>query len=159
MQRVTLEKHQNKIPTMGKLVGGVGVCFTGMIAGYSVMPDIPAMLKGAQYMPLVAGSFGLLIGWRVLGRLQRASVWRSAQFGVIAALYMVFMALAYLGVTEMIRLMMHMQYKSLAEALTDIVAQGFQFGISLAHPKVFVTILVGGAISGIFAALAERRWH
>jgi hypothetical protein len=147
------------MPTAGRLFGGLALALTGFVAGSAVVPLLPTALKGAAILPLVMASFGLLIGWRVIGRFPGKTLTDAAMTGLRAAVYVAIWALVYLGLTEMLRMSTRMRYDTVTEAVLDIFNQGVQFGLMAAHPAVLGALLVGGVVSGIFAYWGQRVWR
>lgn len=131
---------------------------TGLCLGNLVLPVLPNMLRGAEALPVVAASFGLLIGWRVMGPMKGYGFVQSIGAGLRAATFVSIWTLAYLGAAQMLRLSLHMRYDEVSEAILDIFAQGLYYAVVLAQPQVLATLLVGGALSGILARWGARRW-
>jgi hypothetical protein len=160
MQRVVLRGSSSaRLPTISRLFGGIGLAFTGFFAGSTVMPYLPIVLKGAGVLPLVAASFGLLVGWRVIGPQVGQGYRNAMMVGLRGALYVAIWALIYLGAAQMLRLSLRLQYDSVTEAVLDVVAKGIEFGIASFQPPVIGTLLVGGVLSGIFAEWGRARWR
>ncbi|PCD75729.1 TrgA family protein [Pseudothioclava arenosa] len=157
MQRVVLRKASHGMPTMGRLFGGAGLAATGYLAGAAIVPLLPQAMKGAAILPVVAASFGLLIGWRVIGRFPGKTMREAVLTGLKAASFVLIWAMIYLGLVQMLRQAMRNRYDSVTEAVVDILNQGLQFAIMAAHPMVLGSLLVGGALSGMVALWGHRK--
>lgn len=158
MQRVVQRNISHQMPTVAKLFGAAGMAITGLCLGNLVLPVLPLMLRGAEVLPVVAASFGLLIGWRVMTPMKSYGFVQSIGAGLRAAVYVCFWTLTYLGAAQMLRLSMNQRYDGAFEALLDIFTQGLYFSVVLAQPRVLATLLVGGALSGMVARWGARRW-
>ena len=158
MQRVVQRNTSRQMPTISRLFGAIGMAVTGLCLGLLMLPDLPLMLRGAKALPGVAASFGLLVGWRVMGPIRGLSFAQGIGTGLRAAVYVLFWSLLYLGAVQMIRQAMRMRYDSVFEAILDIFTQGLYYSVVFAQPQVLGTLLVGGALSGMVARWSARRW-
>lgn len=145
------------MPTAAKLFAALALAAAGFFTGALVLPYLPAVAQSGM-LPVVAGCFGLILGWRVIGRAVGKGMWMTAQAGMRASVYMVILVLFFLGLVQMIRLSVRMRYDGPMDALTDIVSQGIEFGIAALKPDVIIVLLVGGALAGVLSEWAHRRW-
>lgn len=157
MQRVVLRNDSAMMPTMAKLVGALGLALTGVMTSQAIVPYMPEGTKMAG-LTLVAASFGLLLGWRVIGVAAEAPG-RSAAAGLRASFYLAIWGLGFLGAVQMLHKALRMRYDGPGEALADIVTEGAQLGYAALQLDVIGTLFLGGAITAIVAAWAGRRWR
>lgn len=145
------------MPTAAKLFAAVVLAIVGFLASVLVMPHLPGGSR-ASALPLVAGSLGLLLGWRVIGREVGRGMWMSAQTGMRASVYLVVLVLFFLGSVQMVHWSVRMRYDGPMEALTDIVSQGLEMGHAALRLDVVLALALGGALAGIASEWAHRRW-
>lgn len=157
MQRVVLRNDQAMMPTMAKLVGALGLAATGAMTAQAIVPYLPTGTKTGGLV-LVAASFGLLLGWRVIGPAGGAPG-RSAAAGLRASFYLALWGLGFLGAVQMLHKALRMRYDGPSEALADILTQGVEIGYASMQVDVLATLFLGGAITAILAAWAGRRWR
>lgn len=145
------------MPTAAKLFAAVVLAIAGFCTGLLVLPYLPGGTRAAA-LPLVAASFGLLLGWRVIGREAGRGLWAAVQVGLRATVYMVVLVLFFLGTVQMVRWSVRLRYDGPMDALTDIVSQGLELGQAALQVDVVVALVLGGALAGIASEWAHRRW-
>lgn len=158
MQRVVVRNSQTQIPTMAKLLAGLMLGATGFFAAQSIAPAIPAGVDGKEQLPLIMGSFGLLVGWRIVG-LRPGRRWLEAlNDGLRGGIYTVLWTFGFLGALQMLKLAMRMQYKDVLSAVTDILGQGALLGLASMGLTPVITLGLGAMLAGIASEFAYRRW-
>lgn len=145
------------MPTAAKLFAAIALAIAGFFTGALVLPYLPVVAKSG-ILPVVAACFGLILGWRVIGRAVGKGMWMTAQAGMRASVYMVVLVLFFLGLVQMVRYSTRLRYDGPMEALTDIVSQGIDFGYAALKPDVVIVLLLGGALAGVLSEWAHRRW-
>lgn len=157
MQRVVLRNNSALMPTIPKLVGALGLSLTGVFTAEAILPYLPAGTK-SEGLTLVAASFGLLLGWRVIGPAG-GEPGRSASAGLRAAFYLALWGLGFLGAVQMLNKAIRMRYDGPGDAIVDVLALGAKLGYAVLQIDVVATLFLGGAITAILAAWAGRRWR
>jgi hypothetical protein len=147
-----------QIPTMAKLFAAIALAGTGFFTANEIMPALPQGVEGADILPLVTASFGLLLGWRVVG-LHPGRRWMSALGdGLRGALYMMAWSYAFLGAAQMLKLAMRMRYDDAIEALVDIVGQGVAIAGASFGVNVLLVLACGAALAGLCSEWAFRKY-
>ena len=158
MQKVVLRDSQMALPTTAKLFGAIGLAATGFLTAELIPGKLHA---GAAIHGLatMAASFGLALGWRVIGRYAGRGMVKAAERGVHAAIYLLLWTTLFLGALQMLREMQRGRYDSPSEALLDVLAQGMRLGAEAAQPDVLGMLFCGAVLSAMMAEWAWRRWH
>jgi hypothetical protein len=158
MAKVVLRDTQMIMPTTAKLFGALGLAATGFFGSELMLPYLP---PGTQIhgLAMAAGSFGLLLGWRVIGMHPGRGMLRALQRGVNAAVYLVVSTLAFLGALQMIRMMVLGRYDGPMDAVVDILAQGLRLGADVMRPDVIGVLFCGSLVSAMLSEWAWKRWQ
>ncbi|WP_415182670.1 TrgA family protein [Phaeovulum sp.] len=146
------------MPTAAKLFAALVLAATGVLAAALVLPDIPYGAK-ADFLPVVGGIIGFSAGWFVVGMRTGKGNMISMQTGMRGALFMVIGVLVVSGFAQMIKLALRKRYDAPTDALVDVVGQGLEFGKLVLQADVLGVLIVGGALSGMAAEWAGRRWR
>jgi hypothetical protein len=158
MQRLIVRNSQMQIPTMAKLFAALSLAGTGFFTTNEIIPYLPPGVEGAGVLPLVAASFGLLMGWRVVG-LHPGRPWMVALGdGLRGALYMMLWSYAFLGAAQMLKLAMRMRYDDVVEAMVDIIGQGAAIAQATSGLNVLMVLVVGAAFAGLASEWAFRKY-
>ncbi|TMV92904.1 TrgA family protein [Thioclava sp. BHET1] len=158
MQRLVVRNSQMQIPTMAKLCAALWLAFTGFFAAQEILPNLPDGVEGAGVLPVIAASFGLLIGWRVVG-LNPGRRWHEAlNDGLRGAVYMMLWSYGFLGVAQMLKLASRMRYRDIGEATIDIVGQAAIVAQASMSLSVAAVLIVGAAFAGLSSEWAHRRF-
>lgn len=158
MPRIMVRNSQAQIPTMAKLFAGLVLAATGVLCARGIVPQLPPGVQAANQLPLIMGSFGLLLGWRVVG-LRPGRGWRDAvNDGLRGAVYLLIATFVFLGAFEMLRLALRMRYHDVMEAVTDVIGQGATLAVASLGLQPVITLGVGAALAGLAAEWAHRRF-
>lgn len=146
------------MPTAAKLIAAVGFAILGYVAAELVKAHMP---EGTQFglFSLVCAGIGLLCGWLVMGDLVGEGWVRASGFGIRVSVTLVFWALLFFAIYEMVRRATKMRYDGVTEAITAVFAIGLEYGRILLAPDVLAALLIGGAAIGILTESAARRWR
>lgn len=158
MQKVVVRNTQLALPTASKLFGALGLATTGFFNAALMLPYLPA---GTQVGGIggISASFGLLLGWRVIGLHPGQGMARAAERGLRAALYLIICATLFLGALQMLHNSTRGRYEGPMDALTDIIAQGLGLGFAVLQLDVVAVLFFGGALSAMLAEWAWKQWH
>lgn len=158
MQKVVLRDTQMALPTTAKLFGAVGLAATGFFTA-ELIPE--KLHPGAEIhgLALMAASFGLLLGWRVIGMHPGKGLTKAVERGLHAAIYLLLWTMLFLGALQMMREMMRGRYGSPSEALLDILAQGMRLGSEAIQLDVLATLFCGAVLSAMLSEWAWKRWQ
>lgn len=158
MQKVVLSDTQLRLPTTAKLFGALGLAATGFFNAELMLPYLP---PGTNVHGLagVSASFGLLLGWRVIGMYPGQGMGRALERGLRAAVYLMFWSTLFLGALQMMQNMLRDRYDGPMEALTDVVSQGLRLGYNVLQLDVIAVLFFGGMLSAMLAEWAWRQWQ
>lgn len=158
MQKVVVRNTQLALPTSAKLFGALGLAMTGFFNAAVMLPYLPA---GTQVSGIggVSASFGLLLGWRVIGMGPGHGMGRAAERGLRAAFYLIIWSTLFLGALQMLHKSTRGRYDGPIEALTDIFSQGLAMGFAVLQLDVVAVLFFGGILSAMLAEWAWKQWH
>ncbi len=145
------------MPTAAKLFAAVVLAATGFFAAALVLPNIPLGAR-ADFLPGLSSVIGFTVGWIVVGVRAGKGDLSGIQTGMRGALFMVIWVLFATGFAQMIKLALRKRYDAPTEALVDVMARALDFGKLVFQPDVLIVLIVGGALSGLAAEWAGRRW-
>ena len=158
MQRVIMRNDSALMPTIPKLFGALGLALTGFATVTQLAPHLNAETKTGGLL-LVASSFGMLLGWRVIGPEAHGALSRLISIGFRGAFYLGIWTLLFLGSVQMLFKALRMRYDGPMEALGDVLSQGIAVGYMVLQLDVVAVLFIGGALTAILTAWAGRRWH
>ena len=158
MQRVVVRNSQVQIPTMSKLFAGLALAAAGFFAAQGIVPMIPAGTDGAEELPLIMASFGLMFGWRVVG-VRPGRRWVDAcNDGLRGAIYLLAATFAFLGTIQMFKLAVRMRYDDVLSAITDVAGQGIGIGMASLSLQPILTLGIGAMLAGVLSEYGHRRF-
>ncbi|PFG63208.1 hypothetical protein AXZ77_1807 [Thioclava sp. ES.031] len=158
MQRIAVRNSQAQIPTLAKLFAALALGATGVFAAQQITPAIPAGVDGAKELWLIMGSFGLLVGWRVVG-LSAGRRWVDAiNDGLRGGIYVLLWTFSFLGAMQMLKLALRMRYDDVLSAVTDVIGQGAAIGVASLGIMPVVTLGLGAVGAGLLSEFAHRRF-
>ena len=146
------------MPTAAKMVAAVMTALTLFLAAEAARAGLPEGSPAGYFSPMVAG-IGFLTGWMVLGTLTGRGYLASVGIGLRTAVTAVFWALLLFSLWDMIELSMKLRYDGPMQAILDVFAIMIENGRMVLLPDVLVALGVGGAVTGLFAEFAGRRWN
>ena len=158
MQKVVVRDTQMALPTTAKLFGAVGLAATGFFTAELIPGKLPpgAAIHG---LGVVAASFGLLLGWRLIGRNPGRGRFKAMERGAHAAIYLLLWTVLFLGALQMMREMARGRYDSPSEALLDVLAQGMRLGGEVLQWDVLGMLFCGAVVSAMLSEWAWKRWQ
>lgn len=144
------------MPTMPKLISAVIMALLGYGAADAVGGHLPPEVLQNGLRP-VSAFFGIIVGWRYLGR-KVGEAWRTAiGFGLSATVALVLISLLWFSGYEMIKRSLRLAYGGPFEALQDMVQIAIDQAQYLGHGDVIVVLAGGGALCGLIAEFIARR--
>ena len=147
------------MPTMAKLFAAVLLGALAYVAADAVGNHFPPEDRQGALRQLSA-FFGVVIGWRFLGKRVNRGWYGSLGVGLSAGVVLVIVCLVAFSAIEMLRRAMRMSYGgNPIEALEDM----FQIGMEmvwdkLAYTDVIVILVVGSMVCGLVTEAVARRW-
>jgi hypothetical protein len=149
---------QTNMPTAAKASAGVWFAMVGFAAAEAFKPLMPPESVFGWFSFFCAG-FGFVIGWWVLGPLAGRGYRASLGTGLRTSFTLLFWALTFFSLREMILRSIAKRYKGPTEAVVgtlDIMLDSLR----LMGDGVFIgTLLVGGLLGGLFVEWVARRWN
>ncbi|MCP3971779.1 MAG: TrgA family protein [Rhodobacteraceae bacterium] len=146
------------MPTMPKLIAAILVAALGYVAADRVAGHLPPETPSGILRELVA-FFGLMVGWRFLGRRVGDGLSQGLGVGLSAVALLVLISLIWFSGYEMIRRAMRMAYGGNPfAALQDMMQIAIKQSVYLAHADVIGVLVLGGIVVGVLVELAARRW-
>jgi hypothetical protein len=145
------------MPTAAKLVCAFGMGVLGWVASEQVVPLMP---EGTNfgYFFIVNLGLGLVCGWVVLGTRVGRGYYESIMAGLTGMSALVFWALFFQSLNEMLRQAFERHYDGPVEAVVAIFSIAIDFGRDLIDFNLISVLVVGGMIVGICGEWASRRW-
>jgi len=146
------------MPTMGKLFAAVFVAILGYIAADKVGGHLPEEAQQVALRPLSA-LFGLIVGWRFLGRRTGGGVTSGVGLGLTSSVALVLISLIYFSGYEMVVRATRMAYGGDPfAALQDMIQIALDMTEFVAHQDVLTVLVLGGMTVGVLVDLVARRW-
>ena len=145
------------MPTGAKLMAAISFGIVGWIVANAYVPTLPAGMSVGLFRELV-GLLGVVVGWKVMGASVGKGYAASISSGWKTVIVLVFFALLFFSIREMILLSMKMRYDGPMEAVLDVFAQMLKQAQALLTPNVLASMVVGGAVAGLLTENAGRRW-
>ena len=145
------------MPTAAKLVAAIILALTGYFAVQAVYPfleegqPVKWLLKVSVFVPLICG-------WRTTGRLVGKTYWAGLNSGIYGLVVSIFFVVLTFAAADMITLSMRKRYDGPMEAIVSMFGIWVEMGATLLNPPVLITLLVGGALAGVAAEFAHRKW-
>lgn len=146
------------MPTAARLISAVLFA----LIGYLVAATIPAQLPEGvpiNYLYPVSMLIPPLCAWRVIGRLIGRGATNAINTGVYGIVCSVFFVLLAFAIGEMLKLSLRKQYDGPMEAITGMFGIFLEYGQLLLTPVGLGYLLIGGAITGLVAEWAHKRWE
>ena len=104
------------------------------------------------------GSFGLLVGWRVVG-VSEGRRWVDAiNDGLRGGIYVLMWTFFFLGTIQMLKLALRMRYDDVLSAVTDVIGQGVAIGVASLGVTPVITLGLGAMGAGLLSEFAYRRY-
>lgn len=145
------------MPTAAKLVGGVALGLTAMLAGYYFM------LEQSDYrisINFVLGNFpvGFFVGWYSLGREPGHNNRSGIANGVRAVVMLLIASALVFSLFFIFANLKQNNFKDPMDMVLLWIKTSFEYAVLAMTRNVALTLLFGGAISGWLTYQASRRW-
>jgi hypothetical protein len=145
------------MPTTTKLIAAVLFAVIGFFAAEAFKPVMPEGTQFGLFSPTTA-FIGLLCGWMVMGKLAGKGYYPSFGTGIRTSVMLAIWTLLLFSIYLMVQNAFKMRYDTPMEALVGIFALMLEYGQKMLTVPVIVTLLVGGALAGLIAEWARKRW-
>lgn len=145
------------MPTMSRLVAFVCYGVLAWIVSGMVMETMPEQDQWGQFQPFNA-LVAALVGWIVVGKRLRVDYVTALGIGFTGMVAAVFWVLFFHSFYEMLQLALARRYDGPVEALVSVFRLGIEYAMTLAHPNILITLVLGGMGTGVIAEFVDRRW-
>jgi len=143
--------------TAAKLVGGVLLACTATYVTYLFLPLTLADEKGLYYYAASA-LLGLIVGWRSIGFDPGFGGIGSIVAGLRGVVVLVFLSAVVWGGWVVIAKLMAFYIKYFSSIVNVWITSVAGFITLLVDPRIILSLLIGGCLSGIGAGLANKYW-
>lgn len=145
------------MPTAAKLFAALAFAVLAFFVAEVLKPHMP---PGTQFgnFSLYCVLIGVVAGWRVMGPSAGRGWWDSANAGIRTATVMALIALVIFSIYGMLILAFRRAYDGPMEAVVGIFGVGVDYFLQMLAWDVIAVLLVGGALAGMLAEWAARRW-
>ena len=146
------------MPSAARLAGALCLGALGFYVSTLIIPLLP---EGTDpgYFVWVNLVLGLLVGWMVIGTRMGRGWTPAINVGLTAVVVLVGWGLFIQGCNEMVALAMKNRYKGPFEAIVAVFEIAIEYALIMATVPVIGTLLIGGALTGIAAEIAQRNWR
>jgi hypothetical protein len=146
------------MPTAGKLIGAIVFAALAWFVSDLVKPLLPDGTQVGLMSPINA-LFGLLMGWRIMGRGAGNGYFGSMGFGITTAAATILWSLVFWGGYAMITNATRLRYDGPMEALQDMaVLMGDYARTAATDPQVVGATLIGSLLCAMLTEFFARRW-
>lgn len=146
------------MPTASKLSAAVIFAIIGYLAVQLYLPHLPQQLPLGMLRESAA-ALGIIVGWRVMGRLIGRGYTEAIGSGIRTSVALVFWALLLFAIHLMIKRAFKMMYDGPVEAVIGVFALMLEYGRELWAADVLILLLVGGALGGLAVEWVGKRWR
>ena len=146
------------MPTAARLAAAVCYALVAFFASEAFEPLLPDGTQTAGFSEINA-LFGAFAGWRGNGREVGLGYARAVTTSLITVATLVFYALVFHSVYQMIELAMHLYYANTMEAVIGTFELAGEYGMMIVKsPAVVATLLIGGVIASWITEWVNARW-
>jgi hypothetical protein len=146
------------MPTAAKLIGSIVFAALAWFVSDLVKPLLPDGTQFGLLSPINA-FFGLLMGWRIMGRGAGRGFVPSMGYGITTAAATVFWALLFWSGYLMITNATRLRYDGPMDALQDMAMIMADYGrMAATDPQVVGATLVGAVLCSMLTEFFARRW-
>lgn len=146
------------MPTGAKAMAAFSFALVGWIVANTYVANME-IAERVGYVREWTAVIGLFVGWRVMGNSVGKGYARAITSGWKTMIVLIFFALLFFGIYEMLQLSVQMRYDGPMEAILDVFQRMLNRSISILKVPVLAAILIGGGIAGMATENANRRWR
>lgn len=150
--------RRTEMPTAAKLAAAALFAIIGFIGVQLYLPHLPQELP-VGVLRESAAVLGIIIGWRVMGRLAGHGYTDAFGSGIRTAVTLAFWALLFLSIHLMIKRAFKMMYDGPVEAVVGVFALMLDYGRALIAMDVLAWLFIGGALAGLVVEWVGKRWR
>ncbi len=146
------------MPTATKIFAAVAFAIVGWLAASFYIPQLPEGTSTGFFREITA-ALGFLIGWFTLGKAMGKGYREAISLGLMTSLYLLVWALVGFSVYRMIMRSTKMTYHDAGEAVLDVPMLMLYYGKLMGSVPFIATLVIGGALGGMAAEFAVKRWR
>lgn len=146
------------MPTAAKAIAAVSFAVVGWLIADAYIANMTEETAMGSFRELTA-FLGLIIGYKVMGPSVGNGYLGAVGSGWKTVIVLVFFTLLFFAIYQMVLQSTKMRYDGPSEAVLDVFNQMMERSIPLASVGVITVMAIGGAIAGILAENASRRWR
>lgn len=145
------------MPTLARFAAAVCLAALAFFVSGLVIESMPDRSNWGNFQ-LVNACIGLLVGWIVLGKRVGVDYVTAIGIGFTGMLALVFWCLFFYAFREMLDLALNRRFDGPVEAIVGVFQIGLEYGAELIKPQILLSLILGGAASGVIAEFVDRRW-
>jgi hypothetical protein len=145
------------MPTAAKLISALFFAAISWFAADRFAVVLPESTPIGS-LPEVSTFFGAVLAWSWMGRRSGRSYSESLGNGIVTSALIFLSTNLFFSIVLMFKRTMDMRYRDAVEAVFGVFDLMMQHGTLLVSSKAAVILLVGGAVGGLCAEFAARRW-
>ncbi|MBE0454448.1 TrgA family protein [Roseovarius autotrophicus] len=147
----------DEMPTAGKIAAAIGLGIVGWIGSELFRPLMPPDTNFGWFNYVNLG-LGALCGWRVTGRRLGHGYATGISAGLTGVAALVFWALFFQSLNEMLRLALDRRITGLMTGLTKMFELGADYVVTMLDGTLIGVLLAGGFLVGVISEWVARRW-
>jgi hypothetical protein len=145
------------MPTAAKLIGAIVFAALAWFVSDLVKPLLPEGSQVGLLSPVNA-FFGLIMGWRIMGRGAGNGYVSSVGYGLTTLAATVFWCLLLWAGYEMTRRAMRLYYDGPMEALQEMAALMAEYAVMAVDPQVIGAAVIGSLLGAMLTEFFAKRW-
>lgn len=146
------------MPTASKLAAALAFAVISYFAASAFALHMPEGSNPGTIRE-VSAVVGAIVGWYIWGEEHiHKDISGLVGVGIRTTIVTVFWVLLIFAITLMIRKSGRMMYDGPMDAVLGIFEMMLEQGYELRYPDVLAILGLGGALGGVFAGWAGRRW-
>ena len=145
------------MPTAGKLIGAIAFAALAYFITDLVKPLLPEGTQVGLFSPVNA-FFGLLMGWKIMGRGAGNTYWQAFGYGLTTLAATVFWCVLFWAFWKMLGRSMDMFFDGPIEALQAMAEYMLDNIKLIAVGEVVLPALVGALFVAWLTEFFARRW-
>jgi hypothetical protein len=146
------------MPTGAKAMAAISFAIVGWLIANAYVPNMPEVQSVGLVREFTA-AIGGVVGWRVMGNSVGKGYLGAVGSGWKTVIVLVFFALLFFGIWEMLLQSVKMRYEGPFDAIVDVFKRMLDRAPPLLSQGVLAAMVIGGAIAGVLTENANRRWR
>ena len=144
------------MPTAARLIAALCLAALAWLLSDMVKPLFEEDKNFGSFNLINAG-LGLVVGWQVIGSRAGRGMGAAINNGLTGGVLLLFWALLLHSSYKMFQVSMRGRYDGAFEAAAAIFQIMADYAVLIATPLILFTLIVGAALSGLFAEFTSKR--